>query len=135
MGKSAGIEGVLAALTINGAACAESQNFSLRLGQALVDLTNRDSAYWRQLVSSTREWSISGDGLYIYNNVAKKVLVAHWSTRIPAELDVILTLADGTITVSGKALLESLEFPAPHAGPATITFTLQGIDVLTISES
>lgn len=135
MSKSVGIEGVLAALTIQGAACAESQNFSLRLGQALVDLTNRDSAYWRQLITSTREWSISGDGLYIYNNVAKKVLVAHWSTRVPSELDVILTLADGTITVSGKALLESLEFPGPHAGPATITFTLQGTDVLTISES
>jgi len=135
MAKSTGIEGVLAALTIQGAACAESQNFSLRLGQALVDLTNRDSAYWRQLVSSTREWSISGDGLYIYNNVAKRVLVAHWSTRTPAELDVILTLADGTITVTGKALLESLEFPAPHAGPATITFTLQGIDVLEFSVS
>jgi len=135
MTKTAGIEGVLAALVINGAPCAESQNFSLRLGQALVDLTNRDSAYWRQLISSTREWSISGDGLYIFNNVAKKVLVAHWSTRIPAELAVILTLADGTITATGTALLESLEFPAPHAGPATITFTLQGTDTLELSES
>ena len=135
MAATTGKLGILAALVVEGCTCAESQNYSLRLGQGLVDMTNRDSNYWRQLLSAIREWSISGDGLYIYNNSAKQVLVEHWRSRTPTTLSVVLTLADGTITATGEAILESLEFPAPHAGPATITFTLQGTEELTLSSS
>ena len=135
MAATTGKTGMLATLVLEGSAVAESQNFSLHFGQALVDMTNRDSNYWRQLLSSTREWSITGDGLYIYNNVAKKVLVAHWNTRTPATITVLFTFADGAVTASGEAYLESLDFPNAYDGPATISFTLQGTDVLTLSES
>lgn len=139
MGATAGMVGHLATLTVEGAAIAESTDFAPHFGQAVVDLTNRDSAYWRQLVSSTRDWSITGTGNYFVANVGKKVLVEHWENRDTnlgtTTLTVIFTFADGAITASGEAILTSLDFPSPDAGAAVFTFTLEGTDALAISAS
>jgi predicted secreted protein len=135
MTETAGISGKLCTLSIEGAALAESQNFTLTCGKEVVDLTNRDSAFWRQLIGMKKSWSISGDGLYIYGDVAKKILVANWSGATQTMLTVILTLADGTITATGEAWLTALSFPAPHDAAATISFTLEGTDALVFSVS
>jgi len=139
MAISVGMLGHLATLTVEGAAIAESTDFAPHFGQAVVDITNRDSAYWRQLVSSTREWSVSGTGNYYAGNVGKKVLVEHWENRDAligtTTITVVFTFADGAVTASGEAILTSLDFPSPDAGAAIFNFTLEGTDVLTISVS
>jgi len=139
MGETSGMTGHLATLTVEGAAIAESTDFSLHCGQAVVDLTNRDSGYWRQLISSTRDWSMTGTGNYFTGNIGKKVLVEHWQNRDTnigtVYIDVIFTFADGAVTATGKAFLTSLDFPSPDAGAAVFTFTLEGTDALTISAS
>lgn len=50
--------GMLAILEIEGNALAESQNYTPTINQAIIDMTNRDSNYWRELISSTRSWEI-----------------------------------------------------------------------------
>lgn len=135
MTATAGVLGYGAVLTVNGAAVAENQNFSLSLARDMVDMTNRDSTYWRQILPAIRNFTISGDGLYIYNNLAKKILVNHYSTASPATLTVIFTFADGAVTATAEMYLSRLDFPSPHAGPATITFTLEGTDGLELSAS
>ena len=139
MSATQGMVGHLATLTVEGAAIAESTDFSPHFGQATVDLTNRDGAYWRQLVSSTRDWSISGTGNYFTGNIGKKVLVEHWQNRDTnlgsLTLTVIFTFADGAITAEGQAILTSLDFPSPDAGAAVFSFTLEGTDALDISAS
>lgn len=127
--------GISMSLTIEGSTVAENQDYTLTLNQTNVDVTSRDSSYWRELLSSTRDWSIDGSGLYISTNVAKKILMYHYSDKSPDTLTVVLTLADGTITVSGEARLSSLSMAGPHADPATWTFTLEGTSTLTVSES
>jgi len=136
MTATAGKSGMLCTLAFQGGhLVAESQNFSLKLGQEIIDLTNRDSNYWRQIIASKRAWSISGDGLYIYNDIALKVLVAHWEQRLPATIDVYFTFADGTKAAVGDAILTDLTFPNPHDAAATISFTLEGTEALAISIS
>ena len=127
--------GISMSLRIEGSTVAENQDYTLTLNQTNVDVTSRDSDYWRELLTSTRDWSIDGSGLYISSNVAKKVLMNHYSARSPESLTVVLTLADGTITVSGEAYLSSLNMAGPHADPATWTFTLEGTSTLTVSVS
>jgi len=135
MAVSTGVEGILMTLSVEGAAVAETQNFNLSLNQETADLTNRDSARWRQILSTVRSWSISGDGLYIYTDPGKKVLVDHWETRTPTALTCVVTLADGTITATGEAILTNLNFAGPHSDAATISFTLEGTEALDISVS
>jgi len=135
MSISTGVTGILCTLSIEGSALAESQEFSLSCDRTTVDLTNRDSSYWRQLVISTKSWTVSGSGLYIYSDLAKKYLVEQYENDTPATLSSILTLADGAVTATGEAILSSLVFPAPHDGAATITFTLEGTDSLSFSAS
>jgi len=139
MTATSGMTGHSATLTVEGAAIAESTDFSLHCGQAVVDMSNRDGAYWRQLISSTRDWSISGTGNYYTGNLGKKVLVEHWENRATnigtVYINVIFTFADGSVTATGKAFLTSLDFPTPYAGAAVFSFTLEGTDALTISAS
>ncbi|HUV59520.1 MAG TPA: phage tail tube protein [Desulfatiglandales bacterium] len=140
MAISTGMTGHLATLAVEGAAIAESTDFSLHCGQAVVDLTNRDSAYWRQLVTSTRDWSMTGTGNYFVANIGKKVLLDHWEKRDAGSIatlyiDVIFTFADGAVTATGKAFLTSLDFPSPDAGAAVFSFTLEGTDALALSAS
>jgi len=132
---TSGLSGILCTLSIEGSALAESQEFSVSCDRSTVDLTNRDSSYWRQICISTKSWVVSGSGLYIYNDLAKKYLTYHFSDDSPATLTLILTLADGTVTLTGEAILGNITFPAPHDGAATITFTLEGHDSLTFSAS
>jgi len=140
MAVSTGMVGHSATLTVEGAAIAESTDFTPHFGQAVVDLTNRDSDYWRQLVASTRDWSISGTGNYFVANIGKKVLIDHWTNRASASfataaITVVFTFADGSVTATGEAYLTSLDFPSPDAGAAVFNFTLEGTGVLTISAS
>lgn len=135
MAVTAGVTGHSAVLSIEGAALAESTEFSLHFGQAMADMTNRDSNYWRQLLTTIRDWSISGSGLYIYNDLAKKYLFDHWNARTLPTLTAIFTFADGTVTATGEVIVTSLDVANPHDGPATISFTLEGTDALVLSAS
>lgn len=131
---SSGLTGKLMTLSVNGAAVAESRNFTLTMNRETVDVTSRDSSRWRELVQSTRSWSISFEGLYIYTDVGKRVLQYNWSADGTA-ITVILTLADGTITTSGSAILTELTYEGPFADAATMSGTLEGTTTLTISAS
>ena len=128
-----GVSGSLCTLSIESALLAESETFTFTMNQETIDLTNRDSSWWREAISGLRDWEISGDGLYIYNDLAKKKLEYHYTARSPATLTVILTLSDGSNTMNGEVILTSLTYPAPHADKASISFTLKGAGTLTAS--
>lgn len=125
-----GVSGSLCTLSIGGALLAESETFTFTGNQAEIDLTNRDSQWWHEAISGLRDWEISGDGLYIYNDLAKKKLMFHYTTRSPSTLTIILTLSAGVITLTGECILTTISLPAPHADKATISFTLKGAGIL-----
>ncbi len=129
------VSGNLASLSIEGAVLAENRNFNLTLNQALIDTTSRDSSWWQDSLAGIRDWEISGDGLYIFNDLAYRKLMYHYTNRSPATLTVILTLADGTITVTGECILTTLSEPSPHDDAGTLSFTLKGTGILTPSQS
>ncbi len=129
------VSGNLASLSIEGAVLAENRNFNLTLNQALIDTTSRDSSWWQNSLAGIRDWEISGDGLYIFNDLAYRKLLFHYTDRSPATLTVILTLADGTITVTGECILTNLTESMPHDAEAGMSFTLKGTSILTPSAS
>ena len=128
-----GVAGILCTLSVEGSLLAESETFTLTRNQETIDLTNRDSAWWRESISGLRDWEISGEGLYIYNDLAKKKLDYHVNARSPATLTIILTLADGSNTVTGEAIVTNLTYSAPPHDKASASFTLKGAGALTAS--
>lgn len=132
---SSGVSGQLCTLSIEGSMLAESQNFTLTLNQALIDLTNRDTSFWQNSIAGRRDAEVSGDGLYIVGDLAKKYLVYHYTNRSPSTLTLILTLADGSVTMTAEAILTNLTFPAPHEDAATISFSLSIVDALEMPDS
>ncbi len=135
MAASSGVGGILCTFSIKGSLLAESRNFTPTMNQALIDLSNRDGAYWAQFIAGMRDWEISGDGLYIYNDLAKQKLQNHYINRTPATLTCILTLSAANRTLTGECILTVLTYPAPHDDAATITFTVKGTDALSQSAS
>lgn len=131
---SSGVSGKLMTLSVDGAALAESRNFTLTMNRETIDVTSRDSSRWRELIKSTRSWSISFEGLYIYTDVGKRVLQYNYSNDGDA-ITVILTLADGTITATGSAFLTELTYEGPFADASSISGTLEGTSTLTLSAS
>lgn len=136
MAVSTGVSGnvcmlhIADALGANLQPVAESRNFTLTENQALIDLTNRDSNWWSQFIAGIRDWEISGDGLYIYNDIARRRLQNHYMTRIPAQLTITLMLSAGIYVFTAHCILTNLTYPAPHDAEATISFTLKGTDAL-----
>lgn len=136
MAVSTGVSGNVCMLSIGDALggnlqpVGESRNFTLTENQATIDLTNRDSNWWSQFIAGIRDWEISGDGLYIYNDISRRRLQDHYVTRTPTQLAVTLLLAAGVYTLTAHCILTNLTYPNPHDDAATISFTLKGTDAL-----
>ena len=132
---SSGVTGSLCTLSIEGQALAESREFTLSQGQQEIDLTNRDSSWWQESTPGIRDWTISGSGLYIYNDAAAQLLDWHWHDRTPSFLTIIITMSDGTVTKTGECYVTNITKPGVHDAEATVTFTLRGTHELDISAS
>ncbi len=131
--SSSAVEGRSCTLTLEGDALAESRDFSLQMDQADYDKTSRDSARWGEYGVARRDWSVSGGGLYIASDVARKCLVNHWSSASPAAITVVVTI--GSQTFTGEAIITSLSVDLPYEDAVGWSFSLKGTGALTISAS
>jgi len=131
---TAATSGQTMTLTIEGAALGESRSFAIHFSQGEIDATSRDSARWGEFLVGRREWTIDFEGLYIYNNVAKKVLQSHFTAALPTALTVILMMPD-TATFTGECHLTSMDYDGPAEDAVTISGSLKGTGALTASVS
>ena len=129
------VAGKLMAITLDGTGLAYSRDFSVSLDTETIDITSRDTAWWRRLLRGMRSWSISGSGLYSASAAGKQVLQAWYNDSTDAAIAVVLTLADGTITLGGDGILTNLSYDGPHADAATYSFSIEGTGALTQSSS
>jgi len=130
-----GKTGYLMTLSIEGHALAESRDIALNRGQEEIDLTSRDSAWWKESTPGLRDWTITGGGLYIYNDRCRELLDWHWHNHTPAFLTVIVAMADGSVTKEGQCYVTSISDTGPYAGAAETSFTLRGAHDLNITAS
>jgi predicted secreted protein len=131
--SSSAVEGRACTLTLEGDALAESRDFSLSLTQADYDKTSRDSNRIGEYGVARRDWSVSGSGLYIAADVAKKCLVNHWSSGSPAAITVLITI--GSQTMTGEAIVTDLSVDVPYEDAVGWSFSLKGTGALTVSAS
>ena len=131
--SSSAIRGDAVTLSIGGDLIAESRDFAIAFDIAEIDVFSRDSSRWSESLPGRRGWTITGSGLYIAADVAKKVLVDYYTDLAPTNVSVVLTI--GSQTFTGSAVLTSLEVSAGHEGAVEYSFTLKGTGELTVSAS
>ncbi len=129
------VAGKLCTLSIEGSEIGYSDEFSITMNQGTIDVTHRDSDWWSKFKAGLRDWEISGGMLYIFDDLGKKKLQYHYTARSPSTLTVILTLADGSVTLSGEAVLTTISYANPPYDKATASFSLKGDGALTASAS
>jgi predicted secreted protein len=131
---TAAITGQAISLTIGGDAVAGSTSFSLSLNKATVDVTSRDDAFQAAFLNGRRDWTIDIDALYVYTDVAKKILWTEANSGTPASVSAVITMPDGA-TLTGTVLVTSFSLAMPAEDAVTYTCSLQGTGALTISAS
>ncbi len=128
------VKGNNMSLSIDGDILAESQSCALHFAQSTIDATSKDSDAWGDFLAGLKEWSIDFSAAYIHDDVAKKVLVNHFTSGTPASLTIIVTMPDSE-TYSGSAVLESMDIDGPNNELCTLSGSLKGKGALTASVS
>lgn len=128
------VSGRTSTLSVEGDVIAGFRNFTLSFSRATEDATSADSDRWDELLAGRRSVAIDIDVLYVYTDIAQKVLDEHAFENTPATVTVILTMPDGR-TYTGEAIVTSLTYNIPAEDVITAAATLQITDGLTTTTS
>jgi len=128
------VSGANMTLTAEGDVLAGARTITLSFSQATIDATSADSSRAGEYLVGRRDYTIDVDALYIYNDVAKKVLQNHICNASPAQVTCIVTMPDGA-TYTGEGIVTSLVYTGPYEDSLTATASITITDGLTCSTS
>lgn len=127
------ISGQAITLSIGGDLIAGSRNFTLTLNQGTIDTTSRDDAFQGAYLAGRRDVTIDIEALYVYSDIAKKILQTQANTGSPS-ISAIITMPDGA-TYTASVIVTSFALAMPAEDAVTYTASLQVTGALTISAS
>jgi predicted secreted protein len=128
------VTGLNMTLSVGGDILGGQRSVSVNFAQATIDVTSRDSSRKGEYLAGRRDVTIDFDALYIYTDIAKKVLVNHFTSASPATLTCIVTMPDG-ITYTGTGNLTSFTLNGPFEDALTASGSIQITDGITASAS
>lgn len=89
-----------------------------------IDVTSKDSpGLWRENLQGFKEWSVSGDGVYVTDDEAYAILRDRFLES--QNVDVIVIYEDGN-TESGNATISDFSTELPYDDAVTYSITLAG---------
>ena len=109
-----------------------SRGLSLDLSADTVDTTTRGDAVhgYTTHKQSWKTWTVSSDGLYVANEVAKTTINEFFDSG--EEMPVAIKLPDGT-SYQGNVIVTSFPIELPYDESVTFSVELQGTGALVIS--
>ncbi len=117
-----------------------AQNGSLNINHSLREITNKESAGWKESLEGLRDWSVDLDGAYAWTdasgsaltNGADDLLNTYLLTRTPLTIKFgNVTGATGDIVYSGSVYLTSFSVSAGTEDTATYSLSLEGTAAIT----
>ena len=119
---------------------AYAQNGSLNLNLGLREITNKESAGWKESLEGLRDWSIDLDGAYAWTDAASAVLTNGADDVALANIITARTAltikfgnvaaATGDTVYSGSVYLTSFSVSAGTEDTATYSMSFEGTGVL-----
>ena len=91
-----------------------------------IDITNKVSAGWKEMITSVKEWSIDCDGVFVADDAALKQLETAFNNNTTVQVKI----ADGVWGYQGTAIITDFPIEAPYDDAATYSLTLQGTGAL-----
>jgi predicted secreted protein len=133
---TAAITGQALSLSIGNDVVAGSTAFSISFNQATVDVTSKDDAFQAAFLPGRRDWTIDVDAIYVYTDVAKKILMTAVNAGTLQPITCVFSFASpDTATYTGSCIVTSFALAMPSEDAVTFTCSLQGTGALTISAS
>lgn len=122
-----------ASITYGGVAIAKLTGWSLEVNKETVDVTNLDSAGWKEFLVDLKDWSISFDGIVTRTGTGDyEELLAD---MIATDTAVAITIADtaASTTISGSGFITGLPLTGAVGDKQTFSGSIQGTGALTIA--
>ena len=117
-------------ISIGGQFLARQRCATLNRIAETIDITNKVSAGWKEMITSVKEWSIDCDGVFVAGDAALEQLETAFNNNTMVDVKV----SDGTWGYQGKAIITDFPIDAPYDDAATYSLTLQGTGELKSAE-
>lgn len=95
-----------------------------------IDITNKITGEWQEVLEGIKSWQVTGNGLYVKNSITYKMLQDAFNTNTAIDVEVMLD----EHRYVGKAILVEFPLTAVYNGTYRYNFRLLGDGALTISE-
>jgi len=108
-------------------------NASLSVTMATRDASTKDSAGWMEVLEGQKSWTLSGEGLVVYNNSGKATpddIYGHLSSRTVIYIEFGSETTDEQY-YSGTGYFTEFSTDAGVEDNATFSFSFQGTSELT----
>jgi TP901-1 family phage major tail protein len=127
---STATKGVDLLISIGGVVLGCQRGASLTRSADTIDVTCKD-VEWKQFISSVRDWSISADGMYIFDDTALLALETAFSDGEPVTVTISnKNYTGGTsgefIGWTGSGTITSFPIDAPYDDAVTYSLEIQG---------
>ena len=106
---------------------------SLSVSMATRDTSTKDSAGWMEVLEGQKSWTLSGEGLVVYNNTGKATpddIYTYLSNRTAVAIEFGSETTDEKY-YSGSGFFTEFTTDAGVEDNATFSFSFQGTGVLT----
>jgi len=130
---SSAIRGISVSLSVGGDIVGEARESTLSFDIADLDVSSRDSNRWGEFLIGNVGWTITGSGMYLLADVARKIMMTQATAATPALFTVILTI--DTQTFTGSGVVTSMAVSAAYEGVVEYSYTIKGSGALTLSVS
>lgn len=120
--------------TLTKIANATSNDFDVT--KDMIDVTNKDSAGWKEFIVGEGGWTMNIDGMFEEDGGVSTISWKDIYTDLAAgtAITAVMTSAvSGDIKLSGSAFFSNLTLSAPNNDVTTFTASLQGTGALTVS--
>ena len=117
-----------------------AQNCTLTVNNTTREITNKESAGYKEVLESLRDWSIDVDGAYAWTNASGTALTDGVDDLIQTNIlanrvqfDVIFgdTASTSDVSYAGKVYITSASITGGSEDTATYSLTLEGTGALT----
>lgn len=122
-------------LYANNVVIAHTNDYTLKLDNALIDVTTRNSAGWKETLSGVRSWSISCAGMTAYDDAAGFMALLQGPINRTVYALKLSTGLAGDYFLSGNARIASVTQTAKAESASTFTGTFDGTGALLVGNN
>jgi TP901-1 family phage major tail protein len=124
-----------ASITYGGVAIAKLTGWSLEINKETVDITNLDSAGWKEFLVDLKDWSISFDGIVTRTGTGdyEELLQDMIATDTAVAVTIVDSDATVTTTISGSGYITSLPLTGAVGDKQTFSGSIQGTGALSVA--